>query len=219
MLPLPLSGEPTDSSANVLLVEGRDDEHVVKSLIDRFGHVIPFSVEEKGGIRPLIDSIAAEILAPNRKAIGVLVDANDDLDARWQAVKHQFMQAEVIGIPKAPSPKGTIIPNLPSGPKVGVWLMPDNDSKGELETFVRSMISSDDPLWPMIDEFVKNIPEEHREFSPKKILRAKLYVWLATRERPGLMATAIRAKYLDIEGPLVQDFVNWIVSLFSTKAD
>lgn len=216
---LPSSEEHTDSPSNVLLVEGRDDECVVNSLIDRFGHVIPFSVQRKDGIRPLIDSIAAEILAPSRRSVGILVDANDDLSARWKAVKHQFMQAKVVGIPKAPSPKGTIIPNIPSGPKVGVWLMPDNNSKGELETFVRSMISSDDLLWPIIDEFVQNIPEEHREFSKKKALRAKLYVWLATREKPGLMATAIRAKYLDIEGQLVQDFVNWLVNLFSTETN
>ena len=34
----------------------------------------------------LLEVIGSEIRVPGRKAVGILVDANDDLDARWSAV-------------------------------------------------------------------------------------------------------------------------------------
>ena len=212
---LPISREYTDSPSKVLLVEGLDDKHVVNSLLHRFDQEINFTVRIKGGVDNVIKSIGPEVQAPGLKSIGVLVDANDDISSRWQAVRNRFRRV-AINLPESPDRGGTIVGGKP---KVGIWLMPDNSSPGELEDFVQSMVPPSDPLWPMVDEFVEKIPAEFQEFTKKKTSRSKLYVWLVTREKPGLMATAIRAKYLDIEGQLTQDFAHWMVNLFGTEPD
>ncbi len=71
-----------DNNDRVLLVEGTDDEHVVRHLHHRHQAMPKFSIQNKEGIENLLDDIGLEILAPSRKAIGIIVDANDDLDAR-----------------------------------------------------------------------------------------------------------------------------------------
>lgn len=42
-----------------------------------------FEIVEKSGIDRLLDSISVELEAPGRRAVGILVDANDDIEARW----------------------------------------------------------------------------------------------------------------------------------------
>ena len=199
-----------DNNDRVLLVEGTDDEHVVRHLNHRHQAMPKFSIQNKKGIENLLDDIGLEILAPGRKAIGILVDANDDLDARWQAVANRLRE-ENIEVPSYPEPTGTIIS---STPRVGLWLMPDNKSPGELENFVSEMIPDDDPIWPRSQSYIDDIPESDRKFTEKKILRAKVHAWLATRREPRPMGTAIRARDLHIDGTLSTTFAKWLRQLF-----
>ena len=67
----------------VLLVEGRDDLHVVHHICRRSQPMPDFEIVEKSGIDRLLDSISVELEAPGRRAVGILVDANDDIEARW----------------------------------------------------------------------------------------------------------------------------------------
>ncbi len=199
-----------DNNDCVLLVEGTDDEHVVRHLCHGHQPMPKFSIQNKEGIKNLLDDIGLEILAPSRKAIGIIVDANDDLDARWHAVANRLRE-ENIEVPSSPEPTGTIIF---STPRVGLWLMPDNTSPGELENFVSEMIPDDDPIWPRSQSYIDGIPESDRKFTEKKILRAKVHAWLATRRDPRPMGTAIRARDLHIDGTLSTTFAKWLRQLF-----
>ncbi len=199
-----------DNNDRVLLVEGTDDEHVVRHLCHGHQPMPQFSIRNKEGIENLLDDIGLEILAPGRKAIGILVDANDDLDARWDAVANR-LRDENIEVPSSPESTGTIIP---STPRVGLWLMPDNTSPGELENFVSEMIPDDDPIWPRSQSYIDDIPESERKFTEKKILRAKVHAWLATRRDPRPMGTAIRARDLHTDGTLSTTFAKWLRQLF-----
>ena len=198
---------PTD---RVLLVEGQDDKHVVLHLWERHQATLPFSIENKGGIDPLLESIAPEIKAPGRRAVGILVDANDDIEARWEAIQNRLQRAGIES-PPSPSPDGTIIQ---VNPRIGVWLMPDNSSVGELEDFVVQMIPEGDQVWPLSRRYIEEIPQEERKFSDGKILRAQLYAWLAAREDPRRMGLAIRARDLKVDGALSQRFIAWLNNLF-----
>ena len=199
-----------DNNDRVLLVEGTDDEHVVYHLCHGHRAMPQFSIQKKEGIDNVLADIGLEILAPGRKAIGIIVDANDDLDARWRAVTNRLRE-ENIEVPDSPDPTGTIIS---STPRVGLWFMPDNTSPGELENFVSEMIPDDDPIWPRSQHYIDDIPESDRKFTEKKILRAKVHAWLATREDPRPMGTAIRAGDLHIDGTLSTTFANWLRQLF-----
>ena len=199
-----------DNNDRVLLVEGPNDKHVVRHLRNRHQEIPEFCIRDKGGIEELLEDIGLEILAPSRKAIGILVDANDDLDARWNAVANRLRE-ENIEVPSSPELTGTIID---SNPRVGIWLMPNNTSPGELENFVSEMIPDDDPVWPLSEGYIDGIPEADRKFTEKKILRAKIHAWLATREDPRQMGAAIRARDLHVDGTLSRAFANWLRKLF-----
>ena len=199
-----------DNNDRVLLVEGPNDKHVVRHLRNRHQEIPEFCIRDKGGIEELLEDIGLEILAPSRKAIGILVDANDDLDARWNAVANRLRE-ENIEVPSSPELTGTIID---SNPRVGIWLMPNNTSPGELENFISEMIPDDDPVWPLSEDYIDGIPEADRKFTEKKILRAKIHAWLAAREDPRQMGAAIGARDLHIDGTLSTTFANWLRQLF-----
>ena len=77
----------------LLLVEGIDDEHVVRRLLDRHQHMPNFEISDKKGFPNLRDSIGPELKVPGRTALGILVDANDDFNARWDSIRHQLRGA------------------------------------------------------------------------------------------------------------------------------
>ena len=202
-----------DNNDRVLLVEGQDDEHVVRHLCLRSQPIPPFHIENKLNVDNLLDSIKQEVRVPGRNAVGILVDANDGLNNRWKAVANRLEQAG-LEVPHRPEPTGTIINGTTRAPRVGIWLMPDNTSPGELENFVSEMIPSDDPVWPRSQSYIDGIPESDRKFTEKKVPRAKVHAWLATREEPRKMGVAIRAQDLRVDGPLSTRFANWLRQLF-----
>lgn len=203
--------------SSVLLVEGNDDKNVVIHLSARSGLDQNFKIIEKDGREPLLESIVIEARTPGRKNLGILLDADDDVDACWQAVKYRLDrlrledQLELSELPEQPDPTGTII----EGPlRIGIWLMPDNCSSGELEDFVETLIPSIDPVWSLSKAYIEGIPPNVRKFTYGKIKRAKVHAWLATRERPRPMGQAIKTRDLDIEVASASAFASWLRELF-----
>ena len=196
----------------LLLVEGEDDQHVVEHLYRRVQDIPAFEIRPAGGVSNLLDAIRGEVSAEGRQTLGVLVDADDDTASRWDQLRARFA-TRGIALPDDPNPGGVIVPPT-NGPRVGVWMMPDNQSPGELEDFVRTMLPPSDPVWPRSQRYVDDIPREHRRFRPGKLLRAQVYAWLATRETPGRMGAAIGAGDLHIGGPDSQRFAHWLSELF-----
>ena len=194
----------------VLLVEGPDDKHVAQHIWRRHAEETPFCINVAGSEAELRRVIFAEVKAEGRLALGILLDANTDSGARWQSVRDRLAQAG-IAAPERLNPGGTVIE---SRPRVGVWLMPDNSSQGELEDFVAQMIPACDPVWPLSQDYIEGIPAAARKFSEKKKLRAQVHAWLAAREDPRRMGEAIRTRDLAVDGALCQDFVAWLPALF-----
>lgn len=211
-------GGDGSSENRVLLVEGWDDMHVVCHLCEPNPITPTFTVSPKGGIDPLLKGIRSEISVEGRTVVGILVDANDDLQSRWDAVAGRLREAN-IEPPSGPASNGTIIESRPheGKPRVGVWLMPDNQSPGELEDFIEGMIPPHDRVWPMSEDYIDGIPVKHRKFKAGKILRAKVHAWLATRRRPRQMATAIEAGDLNTDTETCQRFLGWLRQLFEDE--
>ena len=194
------------------MVEGQDDFHVVDHLRHRHwtnDDAPSFEIVVKNNDVDLLKSISGEIKTEGREAIGILIDTDDDLASRWQSVRGRL--PESFTLPDRPTPGGTIID---ATPRIGVWLMPDNASPGELEDFVQRMIPTDDAVWPLAEQYINAIPAPDRKFPPGKISRAKLYAWLAACRDPRRMGEAIRTRDLATDGPLCQQFVGWLRRLF-----
>ena len=202
-----------ENGDRVLLVEGQDDKHVVSHLRSKLQPMPEFQIEEKGNDRKLLDSLKQEVRVSGRLAVGILIDANDDLDARWNAVAHR-LRGEDIEVPRTPERTGTVIDETIRTPRIGIWLMPDNQSTGELEDFVSQMIPDGDPVWPRSERYIDGIPEEFRKFSEKKTQRARIHAWLATREDPRQMGAAIGTGDLHVDARLSTEFADWLRELF-----
>ena len=202
----------------VMLVEGADDEHVVRHLwrCHRDGP-LPFEGRDKKGFPQLKKAIRPEIKGSGLTSLGILVDANQRPARRWQEVAHQVKQGvlEAVGqpvqLPKQMSPTGTIVGQRL---RVGIWLMPDNNAAGELEDFIEQLIPSGEPVWPRAQQYIDDIPEVDRKFKPDKIVRARIHAWLATRGEPRKMGAAIGIGDLDATALLGIRFTDWLQELF-----
>ena len=202
---------PGGTSDRVLLVEGPDDEHVVAHLCARSGLARNFDILQKGGFPELSKSIPVELAVPGRSILGVVVDANDTPAARWQAVRDRC-ERRGITLPSEPDPGGVVVEGRP---RVGAWLMPDNQNPGQLEDLVAAMIPAEDVVWPLAREFVDRIPEPER---PSPAIKAQVHAWLAARAAARPMGSAIGTGHLDASSPAATNFINWLQLLFHDSA-
>ena len=194
-----------------------------------------FSIVQKGGFSELLRSIPVELAAPGRSALGVVVDANDNPAARWQAVRDRC-ERRGITLPSEPDPGGVVVEGRPrvglclddapitldgapvvveGRPRVGVWLMPDNKSPGQLEDLVAAMIPAEDVVWRLAQDFVDRIPEPER---PKPAIKAQVHAWLAARAAARPMGSAIGTGHLDASSPAATSFIGWLNRLFHDSA-
>ena len=130
----------SEPSNRLLLVEGSDDQHVIRHLWERrYRQPAPFQISPRDGIIRVIDAIRDEARVLGRQALGIVLDANDSPATRWQSISDRLASLG-IQTPATPDPDGTIIASTGDIPRIGIWLMPDNRSLGELEDFVAQMI-------------------------------------------------------------------------------
>ena len=100
-------------------------------------------------------------------------------------------------------------------PRVGVWIMPDNQTKGILEDFLRFLVPAGSPLFDHVKSSVEAIPEGERRFSQLAEPKAIIHTWLAWQGEPGKpLGTAITARYLDPDVAQVDVLVSWLNRLF-----
>ena len=207
---------PTPTPHNrLLIVEGPDDKHVVGHIWTRNREDMPFDIQEKGGFNEVLKSIRSEVRRPRRQALGIMVDADTDLSARWQAVSDR-LRGVGVNVPDSPDPSGTVIDGASNMgiPRIGIWIMPDNASEGEIEDFVVQMIPEMDSVWPLAQGYIDSIPLADRKFTETKTLRAQLHAWLAARENPRQMGLAIRSRDLIVSDVLCEKFFAWLTRLF-----
>ena len=179
---------PSLPAGRVLLVEGQDDQHVVEHFYRaRFAATPPFVIVDKKGCAPPCDAVGPERKAPDRQVVGIIVDANDDPESRWQAVTDRLRRARPGIDAGDPAPGGWMADGRP---RVGIRLWPDNESSGEVEDFITAMIPHGDPGWPLSRRCTGNLPAGGRRFREGKTARAEVHAWPATRARPRRMGAA-----------------------------
>src|SRR6266567_3645990 len=118
-----------EKPGNYLLVEGDDDEHVFYSLLEHYRVPDQFKIENKNGVNKLIDELDAELDRSGLARLGIVVDADADLKARWISLRDKLIKSGYSRVPIDPQQSGTII-QQDGRPIVGTWLMPDNRVSG-----------------------------------------------------------------------------------------
>jgi hypothetical protein len=206
----------------VLLVEGKDDEHVVKHLC-RAHHIdpLPFEIHQPegpatyshAGIQQLLEHVPIR-LDSGVDRLAVILDADENAVSRWKQLRHRLRALGVQNLPEDP-PRAGLVMDIDRETRVvrfGVWIMPDNTLPGTLEHFLRHLVPSNDRMSGHVDRFLHGIPVADRLFPAPAFRKAWIHSFLAVQETPGRpLGLAITFRYLDPDnGPLVGPFLEWL---------
>ena len=85
--------------------------------------------------------------------------------------------------------------------RVGLWVMPDNQSHGMLEDFLAAMADTAHPeLMVESESAISNIESKGlQQYTPRHRPKAKIHTYLAWQKDPGsTLPQAIQKHYLDV---------------------
>ncbi|MDJ0797432.1 MAG: hypothetical protein QNJ51_11480 [Calothrix sp. MO_167.B12] len=174
-----------------LIVEGEQDKRVIPEFIEANG-ISWGNKKEKAivyidshGNDQFIDAdvISTELKASGLTHLGLIVDADDSPSGRWESVRNACLKS-IPNFPKKLLETGLI--HTTNGIKFGVWIMPDNQMRGMLETFLAYMIpDTSETLWQYAQEVVKEAKSKGATFKEVHSDKANIYTWLAWQDEPG----------------------------------
>jgi len=206
----------------ILIVEGDQDKRVIPELIEANGIVWGNTKEEAvvyidshGGDQFIDEAIVStELKASGRTALGLIVDADSDFDARWASIKNAC-SGSIADLPDQ-IPESGLIHLTTTGVKFGVWIMPDNKSQGMLETFLMYLIPDESEfVWQYAQEVTKEAKNRGASFIDSHHDKAYIYTWLAWQDPPGRqLHNAVMEKILNPTHPKAQTFVSWFRQLY-----
>lgn len=220
--------------AQKLLVEGDSDIHFITHLCMNKGLSAPKGYENETAYKKDFATIAgsksklkAELKLLLKKPdtdihnLGIVLDADSESEQAaldtWTSIKSILQANGYRNIQNAPTNKGVVITQT-GKPKIGVWIMPNNQENGYLEDFYAQMIDKNDAFWKksikITEGYVANKENRFREIALSK---AKVHTWLAWQAHPELpLGLSVKAYHnlLNLNLPLVDDFVEWFQNTF-----
>ncbi len=198
-----------------LLVEGKDDLHVVYAFCEQYKLPQNFEVIDCKGI-PKLKDLVPRIFKQTQDldTIGVIVDADTNLQSIWDFLKDSFTKQGFV-FPKNIPLNGLILSNS-DDKKIGIWIMPNNDLTGTLEDFVKLLIPNNDNLKQVVEDTLIDIENKKlNKYAQKDRQKAFINTWLAWQEKSGIqMGQAITSKILSTNNQNAQNFSNWLINLF-----
>jgi hypothetical protein len=202
----------------VLLVEGVNDCHVVLALCK--AHNVPetFGIYECGSDVNVLKRLNALIRRPNPpQVIGVMLDADTSVQGRWQSIKSK-LQHYSYTLPDKPDADGTVVETSSDEPKLGFWLMPNNQDSGMLEDFCAELAQ------PESLAFARECVEQAQAMQVttfKEVHRSKavIHTYLAWQDKPGYpLGIGITSQVLRPHTDVAVKFTNWLIRLFGEKS-
>jgi hypothetical protein len=188
-----------------LLVEGNSDLQVIKALCGWHGLSEP-AIEmprRGGGIEALLESVPLRLREDRLRVLGIVVDADRPLFSRWQALRDR-LRGSGYGSVSAALPATGWISDERDLPRVGVWMMPDNESPGMLEDFAARLIPAGDGLLARAEAVLQEIEDAGlNRYTPVHRSKALIHTWLAWQETPGQpLGQAITAEFGNLIGSI-----------------
>ena len=203
------------NATRLVMVEGPDDQGVVVAFLNHGLADRGIFVSAEGGYESLSNTLDA-LLVPGivQEIVGVVVDADLDVQSRWASLRDRLVKAGYAGVPDDPDPDGTIV-EAEDLPKLGVWLMPDNLTGGMIEDFMTFLIPAGDALFEHAKTVIAGLPATPARFPANRSTKALIHTWLAWQVEPGKpMGQAITKKFFAAEGPQFDSFLSWMKRLF-----
>jgi hypothetical protein len=159
---------------NVLLVEGQDEKRTIPELIELnginwgSGKNTVVHIKDYEGYENILKpgSISTELKADGIEALGILLDADEQPQDRWIAIRNACRNSKSVSkIPEELPEEGLII-EADNGVRVGIWIMPDNKLPGMLETFLGYLLpTASSSLWEFAGETIDLAKEQGAPFT------------------------------------------------------
>jgi hypothetical protein len=207
---------------NRMLVEGQEDKF---SIIQLMKHHIdwpedkslyPVTIELGGSAEEILARgfLTTKLKSSEVDILGVVLDADDNCDERWNRLR-----ALCIGLfPAMPAilPATGLIVDNDDGKRFGAWIMPDNLSRGMLETFLRFLVPEmSEPILLHAKASLSTAREKGAACRECHVDKALIHTWLAWQDPPGeSFGRALTRKILDPHAAAAKPFVKWFSSLY-----
>lgn len=170
------------TSDRLLLVEGPDDRNLFEALLrrrlDDAGSAV--QVVDVGGASAFKDQIRALFTAAmqagrNLRAVGIARDADRNPAGAWQSVYNAVLAANLQP------------PERPAGfsdasPRVGIFIVPDSESEGSLETLCMRSVAGK-PAAHCVERYLTCLEERHA-MSSRNRDKSFAHAYLASRRDP-----------------------------------
>jgi hypothetical protein len=199
----------------VLLVEGKNDCHVIFALCK--AHNIPesfglYDCESDEGVLKKLNALIHPSDTP--ETIGIVLDVDDrSVESRWRQIQDKLKSYDYI-FPELPISEGTILPLNGDKPKLGIWLMPNNQNPGMLEDFLMPLANTESISFAT--ESVNFAKERgFTTFKDAHHSKAVIHTYLAWQDEPGKpLGQSITSHVLNPETDIARLFTAWLRELF-----
>lgn len=207
-----------------LYVEGSDFYFIGKLCATHFPIPKGFTKETQkqflkggGGYTDVLPRFINSLDTADLENVGLIVDADfRSIEKRFNEIRTKLSQKISRDLSSYTlNTEGVVIEEV-GLPKIGIWIMPDNQSDGYLEYFIEQLINENDTILQEAKTAVEDLMlKEYCRFTSFKKQKAIVHNWLAWQETPGLpFGSALDAQYLNSHAEAVQPFLNWIKNTF-----
>lgn len=175
----------------------------------------PVWIEISNGAQEILRDgfLSVYVKDPEVKTLGVVFDADAKPTERYTRVA--TLCKPFFTFPKELPKNGLILENG-NKKRFGLWIMPDNSSGGDLETFLKYLVPpAVKPTWEYAVSCVAQARTNGCPCREPHITKAHLYTWLAWQDPPGqLPGMALTRRILDARQPRASAFVRWFMQLY-----
>lgn len=165
----------------VLAVEGHDAFQFFKALLRQLSLLTDIEIRNFGGVDDLSDFLNLLIITPGFDrvtSLGIVRDAETNADSAFQSVRGKLAMA-ALSVPEHP------VSIADGNPKVSVFILPDCENPGMLETLCLRAVS-DDMGMACVEEYF-NCTKSQGLALPSNMPKAQVQAFLASKPRPGLL--------------------------------
>jgi hypothetical protein len=215
-----------DETANLLVVEGKDDCHGIYQIAARKGLDQSFGIWEGGNDTGALERFGGLLLSSRKRPeiMGIVLDCDADdsgnsdaIARRWAQIQYRLIGMPYV-VPSVPDSGGTIIQGPEGYPRIGVWLMPDNRAEGMFEDFLLPLIPAQ--ALTFARETARDAKVRgYGSYKEVHESKAVAHTYLAWQDEPGKpLGIAIKAGMFDLESPRASGFIGWLRDLFQPSS-